>query len=95
MPIGEGQSGYAWSESSIQANAPPSSGVYGIYSAVWIYIGESNNIQRRLLEIWKGDNACIRRAIPTTFAFEVCNLSERLRRQAALIARFQPLCNQR
>ena len=94
MAIGDGQSGHAWSESSIKANAPRTSGVYSIYSAVWIYIGESNDIQRNLLEIWKGGNACIRRAIPTTFAFEVCNLSERVRRQAALIARFQPLCNQ-
>jgi len=95
MAIGEGESGHAWSESSIKANAPPSSGVYALYGAVWIYIGESNDIQRNLLEHWKGNNAWITRAIPTTFAFEVCNLSERVRRQAALVARFQPLCNLR
>jgi hypothetical protein len=82
MAIGEGQSGHAWSESSIKANAPTSSGVYTIYSALWIYIGESNDIQRKLLEHWDGDNACITRAIPTAFVFEVCNLTERLRRQA-------------
>ena len=45
----------------------------------------------KLLEHWKGNNGCIARAIPTEFAFEACNLSERVRRQAALIARFQPL----
>jgi excinuclease UvrABC nuclease subunit len=94
MAIGAGQPGHAWSESSIKANAPQSSGVYAIYSAVWIYIGESNDIQRKLLEHWSGDNACITRAIPTAFAFEVCNLTERVRRQAALIVRFGPLCNQ-
>jgi len=94
MAIGESQSGHAWSESSINANAPQSSGVYAIYSAVWIYIGESNDIQRKLLQHWVGDNACITRAAPTAFAFEVCNLAERVRQQAALVARFRPLCNQ-
>jgi len=94
MAIGEGQGGHAWSESSIKANARQSSGVYAIYSAVWIYIGESNNIQGRLLEIWNGANACIKRAFPTAFAFEECDLAERLRRQETLAARFRPLCNQ-
>jgi hypothetical protein len=94
MAIGVGQPGHAWSESSIEANAPQSSGVYAIYSAVWIYIVESNDIQRSLLEHWSGDKACITRAIPTSFTFEVCNLAERVQRQAALIARFRPLCNQ-
>jgi excinuclease UvrABC nuclease subunit len=94
MAIGEGQPGHAWWESSSKVNAPQSSGVHAIYGAVWIYIGESNDLQHRLLEIWNGDNARIMRAIPTAFAFEVCNLTERVRRQATLIARFQPLCNQ-
>ena|SRR5215469_2176078 len=94
MAIAAGQPGHAWSESSIKANAPQSSGVYAIYGAVWIYIGESNDIQRRLLEHWNGDNVCIRRAIPSAFMFEVCNPAERVQRHAALIARFGPLCNQ-
>jgi hypothetical protein len=94
MAIGESQSGHAWSESSIKANAPESAGVYAIYSAVWIYIGESEDIQRRLLEIWNGDNACITCAIPTAFAFELCNPTERVRRRETLVARFRPLCNQ-
>jgi hypothetical protein len=94
MSIGEGLPGHAWSESSIKANAPESSGVYVVYGAVWIYIGESNDIQSRLLDLWNGDNACIARAVPTGFVFEACDLTERLRRQATLIARFRPLCNQ-
>jgi len=95
MSIAEGETGHAWSESSIKANAPQSSGVYAIYSAVWIYIGESNDIQGRLLEHWNGYNACIARAVPTGFVFEVCDLAERVRRRVDLIARFRPLCNQR
>jgi len=69
MGIAAGQRRHTWSESSIKPNAPQSSGVYAIHSAVWIYIGESNDIQRKLLEHWDGDNACITRAIPTAFAF--------------------------
>ena len=95
MTIGGDQPGHAWSESSIKANAPESSGVYAIYSAVWIYIGESNDIQHRLLEHWNGDNACITRADPSGFVFEICDQVERARRQAALVAQFRPLCNQR
>src|SRR5215472_8593609 len=81
MAIGGGVPGHAWSGSSIKANAPESSGVYAIYSAVWIYIGESNDIQHRLLEHWNGDNACIMRADASGFMFEVCDPAERVRRQ--------------
>jgi len=95
MTIGGDQPGHAWSESSIKANAPESSGVYAIYSAVWIYIGESNDIQHRLLEHWNGDNACITRADASGFMFEVCDPAERVRRQTALVAQFRPLCTQR
>jgi excinuclease UvrABC nuclease subunit len=94
MAIVAGLRGHIWSESSIKANAPQSSGVYAIYSAVWIYIGEADDIQRKLLQHWDGDNVYITCAVPTAFAFEVCNLAERVRRHVALIARFQPLCNQ-
>jgi hypothetical protein len=37
------------------ANALQSSGVYAIYGAVWIYIEESNDIQRKLIQHWDGD----------------------------------------
>ena len=94
MAIDADQQSHAWSESSIKANAPPSSGVYAICSAVWIYIGESEDIQRRLLDILNGADACISHAVPTVFAFEVYNLTERVPRQATLIARFRPFCNQ-
>ena len=95
MAIAEGLQGNAWSESSIKENAPQSSGVYAIYNRAWIYVGESNDIQYKLLGHWSGDNACITSAIPTGFVFEICNQNERLRRQVALINRFLPRCNQR
>ena len=72
----------------------PSHRAFTQYSAVWIYIGESNDIQRRLLEHCNGANDCITRANPSGFMFEVCDLVERVRRQTALVAQFRPLCNQ-
>ena len=93
MAIAAGVPGHAWSESSIKANAPQASGVYAVYNRTWIYIGESNDIQHRLLEHWGGDSACITRAVPDGFVFEVSSQEERVRRQQALIARFRPRCN--
>jgi hypothetical protein len=65
-----------WWESSIKANAPQSSGVYVIHNAGWIYIGESDDTRRTLLDHWKCNNVYITTAHPTAFAFEVCNLAE-------------------
>ena len=94
MAIAEGFPGNDWSESLIKQKAPQASGVYAIYNRAWIYVGESNNIQTTLLEHWNGDNACITTAVPTGFMFEVCHQDEQVRRQAALITRFRPRCNQ-
>jgi hypothetical protein len=94
MAIAEGGLGNAWSESSIKENAPQSSGVYGIYNRAWVYIGESNDIQRSLLGHWRHDNACIASAVQTGFVFDLCDRAERERRRLALIARFRPRCNQ-
>ena len=46
---------YQFERESIVLKAPESSGVYGLYSALWIYIGESDNIRARLLEHLAGD----------------------------------------
>ncbi len=94
MPIGSGQTGYAWTESSIITNAPAASGVYAIYNTGWIYVGESGDLQRRLLQHFNGDNACITRSVPTGFSFELCNEAERMVRQAVLIAQLRPSCNE-
>ena len=93
MPIGPGQQGHSWTENSIRTNAPQASGVYAIYNTGWIYVGESNDLQRRLLEHFGGDNLCITRAVPTGFVYELCDAAARMRRQAALIAELRPSCN--
>jgi hypothetical protein len=41
---------FQWNRESIMLNAPEGSGVYGLFSALWIYIGEAENMRERLLE---------------------------------------------
>ena len=52
--------GYSFGQQTIMLNAPTSSGVYGIYRLnVWIHVGESNDIQRRLAEHLTTAGTCI------------------------------------
>ena len=75
--------------------APARSGVYALYtSQQWIYVGESNDIQRRLLEHLRGDNPCITRSRPTSFSYELCDENQRVARQNQLIVELRPTCNQ-
>ena len=79
---------------SIELNAPESSGVYGLFSALWIYIGEADNIRARLLEHFDGDehDACIAHHQPTGFAFELICPEDRSRRQEQLVRELLPIC---
>ncbi len=94
--IGPNQPGFNFNDVSIRANAPALSGVYALYRAdAWVYIGESQNIQNRLLEHLNGvgDNLIILAARPTGFCFELHSALTRVARQDALIAQFHPLAN--
>jgi len=88
---------FDWTRASIVANAPNQSGVYFIYrTGQNIYVGETNDLQRRLLEHFDGDNPCIIRAAPQTFGFELSPANARVARQNALIVEYGPTtCNQR
>jgi hypothetical protein len=80
---------------SIETNAPAASGVYAIFKpGVWIYVGESNDIQRRLLEHLRRDHGCISWQIPAGFHFEPCDATARMARQTAWIAQLRPVSNQ-
>ncbi len=92
MAIGLGQPGFDFSQEGISTNAPHASGVYAIYNGGWIYVGESQDIQRRLLEHL--NDVCIMQSMPTGFTYElVANEDERLARRNELIAQFGPACN--
>ena len=94
--IGSGVGAFPFNRPSILANAPSVSGVYAVLNPQkWIYIGQTGNIQARLLEHFSGDNRCITLAQPTDFQFELCPAQQRFARQDALILRLEPYCNRR
>jgi hypothetical protein len=79
---------------AVQRGAPASSGVYGLSNArEWIYVGETDNIQARLLEhLQEADTAVMGRK-PTGFSFEVCHPYDRIARQDRLILELEPVIN--
>lgn len=87
---------YPFNQLSIQANAPNASGVYGLSTdSRCVYVGESRDIQARLMQHFGGDNACINRWSPAWFTFERVSPEYRLQRQDQLILELAPACNQR
>ena len=84
---------YLFQRESILKNAPESSGIYGLFNAFWIYIGEADNLREQLLEHLSGDYPSIARFQPSGFAFELVLPSNRRRRHEQLIKELQPLCN--
>ena len=79
---------------SVRANAPAASGIYGISNArEWIYIGATDNIQATLLShLHELDTALMKRE-PTGFVFEVCEPAGRPARQDRLVLEYEPTCN--
>lgn len=96
MAIGPGQAGYPFTVSGIIANAPNNSGVYALYNArTWVYVGESGDIQARLLQHVNENGTCIKHQGATNFVYELCDAANRVRRQDQLILSLGPLCNQK
>ena len=94
MPFAETRySRYLFQRECILKNAPESSGVYGLFNAFWIYIGETDNLRARIMEHLDGNDPCIVRFQPSGFAFELASPQERHRRHDQLIKELQPLCN--
>jgi hypothetical protein len=82
--------------SSIRDFAPTQSGVYGISNATeWIYIGESNDIQKALLWHLQNLNTRLLKKQPTGFVFETWECTGRLARQDRLVLEYEPICNRR
>ena len=102
MPFNN-REGHAYMERVVKAVVPAVSGVYGIYTRYgsqtdWIYVGESQDIQGRLLEHlqMKGpEDKCIASHNPTGFTFDPVEGARRVARQDALIVELRPSCNQK
>ena len=71
MAIGPGLTGLSYNQQGI-VSVPHSSGVYALYTAQkWVYVGESDDIQRRLVEHVTTADTYITRQQPTGFMFEL------------------------
>jgi hypothetical protein len=67
-PFGENRyQKYRLNRESVLLKGPAASGVYGLFNAVWIYIGEAENIRTQLLEHLTDDNPCINYHQPSGF----------------------------
>mgnify|MGYP002641627872 CR=1 FL=1 len=87
-------SNYAFTSGSINVSAPEQSGVYAIFNSErWLYVGESNNIRRRLLEHFNENGTCLKRNAPTGFTCELQPAWSRVNRQNDLIVQLRPTCN--
>ncbi len=79
---------------SVRNNAPAASGVFGISSSrEWIYIGETDDLRRQLLEHLFEANTFLKARVPTGFTFEICAPESRVARQSALVRELRPVCN--
>lgn len=85
---------YRFQRESIELRAPESSGVYGLFNAFWIYIGEDENIRTRLLEHLTDDNPRIKDHQPSGFAFELVSPEDRCQRREQLIKELEPICSE-
>lgn len=87
---------YPLNRRNVLRNAPKDSGVYGLRrDERWIYVGQSPNIQKALLEYLSGHLPYVLQSQPNLFLFEVCTPQTRVQRQRDLAQQHQPLCNKR
>jgi hypothetical protein len=86
---------HAWNRQTIINDTPAASGVYGIFrEGLWIYVGESADMQSRLVQHLTGDDSAdIRAQAPIGFTFEQVAAAARMARQRQLIAELNPVCN--
>ena len=83
--------GYGFTRDSILFNVPEGSGIYGLYSALWIYVGEADNLRARLLQHLSENDPGMRTYQPTCFAFELVSPQERRERMEHAIRKLEPL----
>jgi hypothetical protein len=86
----------AFERDSIIAAAPQASGVYGIYRHnVWIHVGESEDIQRRLIQHLTTPGTSVLQYHPAGFMFEVVpGELQRKTRHDQLMRELHPVCGE-
>ena len=87
---------WPFTKDGILANTPNASGVYALWTGeTWVYIGESNDILRRLLDLSGSPRPCIAKYMRLVFGYELVSTeAQRVARQDQLIRELVPACNQ-
>jgi len=87
---------FSLTRTSVIQNAPEESGVYGLaLPDKWVYIGQSFNIRRALLDYLIGQKPYVLQWQPRQFTFELLPYQDRLVRQRELVAQYHPVCNRK
>jgi hypothetical protein len=85
---------YPWSRDSVVENAPRRSGVYGLYSALWIYIGEADDPSAAFYGTLQWRQPVHDDILLTYFVFELIdNRTARESRYRELVRQHGPVCN--
>jgi hypothetical protein len=87
-------SDHSWSRASILMNVPNLSGVYVMWNTHGcICIGETHDLQRRLLDHHDSPTSCMTEfGPPTAFGYELCSVLTRSRRKSELIHSLRVQC---
>ena len=87
---------WPFTKDGILANTPNSSGVYALWTGeTLVYIGESNDMLRQLLELFGTPRPCIAKYVRLVFGDElVPTETQRIARHNGLIRELVPACNQ-
>ena len=95
MPPWAGTQVWPFTKNGILANTPNASGVYVLGTGwTWVYVGESNDLLRRLLELFGSPSSCIAKYVGVVFGYElVPTEAQRISRQDQLIRELLPACN--
>ena len=89
MPLGRV---YPLTHAGVVVNAPRESGVFAVAaSGTYVYVGETDNLQRRLLEYLNEGGTTTRGDL--RFQFEIADRAYRRIRQLAVIRELRPTDN--
>src|SRR5574341_2290463 len=85
---------FAYDLHTITRNAPPTSGVYAIFSpSECIYVGASDDVCASLLEIYYEDQPCLNDRHLTQFSIDLVPAEAREARKTERIRQLRPVCN--
>ncbi len=84
---------YPLAYGAVREKAPRASGVYTVFTPRrWVYVGETDDIRRSLFRHLNDAAAPMERFGPLSFSFQTVPPTDRVARQASLVADLRPAC---